>query len=205
MADENNPRPPEDSAETNRLRAERDVAADAAVDATIERDAAAAVAREQTREAETARRVAANRAAERDLAVETATVESAVASQNAFGMWLMIGIVSAIAIVGLIWAMATRPWEGERRVLHEPPTTVIVDTPAPPPADTDTTVIAPTPTPAPPAPPPTTIVTPAPAPPPTTIVTPAPAPPPAGDTGAVGAETTGTAAPDAGTAPGAPP
>src|SRR5690349_16636035 len=110
------------------LENQRDAASRTAAEMAVQRDAAEAVARDQAQEKEIAQRLAAARTAERDEALEIAAVETVAAEQNAFSTWLMVGIVTALALVGLIWALAARPWEQPKTVLHSPPqtTTVVV-------------------------------------------------------------------------------
>lgn len=84
---------------------QKEAAIEAAVDIARERDLAAAAA--------------SRMAAERDQAASLAAVETTVASQNAFGFWLMVAIVVAILVVGMAWAAMSRPWEARERNLDQ--------------------------------------------------------------------------------------
>lgn len=100
-------------AATNEVEAARQVAQDAELRREAAEEVAADIAHERDLAAATANRMAA----ERNAAATVASVESSAARENAFGFWLMVGIVAVILVVGIIWAGTTRPWQTPPRDL----------------------------------------------------------------------------------------
>lgn len=144
MADENRvPGLPPDQVETQsetpgteaELDALRRTARVEADEALRQKEAAQAAAADIARERDLAAAEANRLAAERDQAAAVAAVQNQVASQNAFGFWLIIGVVVAALVVAILFAATRRPWEGPEQQLNR--------ISLPPPAATGTATSAP--------------------------------------------------------------